>query len=197
MGPGRPLLRSLGVAIHHAAFGPDGGTLLLGCRDGKARPVGRRSRDVEVEAAFPSAPRVPDHGRGLRPPGPRVVTGCHAGTVRLWDRASGALLHDVRGNAGEVTAFAFSPDGTTLLTASLDATARFWDVASGRRLGPPLHHTDAVLSVAFHPDGRVVATGTRDGSAWLWRVPPPPVEGDPARIARVVEERTGLRFVEP
>ena len=74
-----------------------------------------------------------------------MVTGCHAGTVRLWDRASGALLHDVRGNAGEVTAFAFSPDGTTLVTASLDATARFWDVASGRQLGPPLHHTDAVL----------------------------------------------------
>ena len=91
------------------------------------------------------------------------MTGCHAGTVRLWDRASGALLHDVRGNAGEVTAFAFSPDGTTLVTASLDATARFWDVASGRQLGPPLHHTDAVLSVAFHPDGQFVATGTRDG----------------------------------
>ena len=124
------------------------------------------------------------------------MTGCHAGTVRLWDRASGALLHDVRGNAGEVTAFAFSPDGTTLLTASLDATARFWDVASGRQLGPPLHHTDAVLCVAFHPDGRSVATGTRDGSAWLWRRTAAPMEGDPARIARVVEERTGLRSVE-
>jgi WD40 repeat protein len=94
-------------------------------------------------------------------------------------------------------AVAFSPDGTILLTASLDGTARFWDVGSGRQLGPPLHHTDAVLSVAFHPDGRVVATGTRDGSAWLWRVPAAPIEGDLARIARVVEARTGLRFDEP
>ena len=86
-----------------------------------------------------------------------------------------------------------SPDGTTLLTASLDATPRFWDVESGRQLGLPLHHTDAVLSVAFHPDGRVVATGTRDGSAWLWRVPAASMEGDLARIDRIVEERTGLR----
>jgi eukaryotic-like serine/threonine-protein kinase len=196
MGPGRPLLRSLGVAIHQAAFGPDGGTLLLGCRDGKAR-LWDVARDVEVEAGARPYHAYPITAVAFDPRAPRVVTGCHAGTVRLWDRASGALLHDVRGNAGEVTAVAFSPDGTTLLTASLDATARFWDVESGRQLGPPLHHTDAVLSVAFHPAGRVVATGTRDGSAWLWRAPAAPMEGDPARIARVVEERTGLRFVEP
>jgi WD40 repeat protein len=192
MGPGRPLLRSLGVAIHHAAFGTDGGTLLLGCRDGMAR-LWDVSHDVEIEDGARPYHAYPITAVAFDPRAPRIVTGCHAGTVRLWDRASGALLHDVRGNAGEVTAVAFSPDGVTLLTASLDATARFWDVASGRQLGPPLYHTDAVLSIAFHPGGRVVATGTRDGSAWLWRVPPAPLEGDPARIARLVAERTGLR----
>jgi WD40 repeat protein len=195
MGPARPLCRSLGVAIHHAAFSPDGGTLLLGCRDGEAR-LWDVARDVEVDSPMRPRHAYPITAVAFDPRSPRVVTGCHAGTVRLWDRASGALLHDVRGNAGEVTAVAFSPDGTTLLTASLDATARFWDVESGRQLGPPLHHTDAVLSVAFHPGGRVVATGTRDGSAWLWRVPAAPMEGDLARIDRVVEERTGLRFDE-
>jgi WD40 repeat protein len=116
--------------------------------------------------------------------------------VRLWDRASGALLHDVRGNAGEVTAFAFSPDGAILLTASLDATARFWDVASGRQLGPALSHADAVLCVAFHPDGQSVATGTRDGAVWRWRAPAAAKGGDPSQIARDVEVRTGLRLVE-
>jgi WD40 repeat protein len=195
MGPARPLFRSLGVAIQHAAFSPDGGTLLLGCRDGKAR-LWDVARDVEVDSPMRPRHAYPITAVAFDPRSPRVVTGCHAGTVRLWDRASGALLHDVRGNAGEVTAVAFSPDGTTLLTASLDATARFWDLATGRQLGPPLHHTDAVLCVAFHPDGRSVATGTRDGSAWLWRVPAAPMEGDLARIDRVVEERTGLRFDE-
>jgi WD40 repeat protein len=193
MGPGRPVLRSLGVAIHHAAFSPDGETLLVGCRDGKAR-LWDVARDVEVHSAKQPRHAYPITAVAFDPFSPRLVTGCHAGTVRLWDRTSGTLLHDVRGNAGEVTAVAFSPDGTTLLTASLDGTARFWDVESGRQLGPPLHHTDAVLSVAFCRDGRLVATGTRDGSAWLWSVPPAPMEGDLARIARVVEERTGLRF---
>jgi WD40 repeat protein len=193
MGPARPLFRSLGVAIHHAAFSPDGGTLLLGCRDGKAR-LWDVARDVAIDSLMQPRHAYPITAVGFDPRSSRIVTGCHAGTVRLWDRASGALLHDVRGNAGEITAVAFSPDGTILLTASRDATARFWDVESGRQLGPPLYHTDAVLSVAFHPDGRVVATGTRDGSAWLWPAPAAPMEGNLTRIARVVEERTGLRF---
>jgi WD40 repeat protein len=193
MGAARPLFRSLGVAIDHAAFSPDGANLLLGCRDGKAR-LWDVARDIEVHSSVRPRHVYPITAVAFDPRSPRVVTGCHAGTVRLWDRASGALLHDVRGNASEVTAFAFSPDGTILLTASLDATARFWDVESGRQLGPPLHHTDAVLSLAFHPDGHVVATGTRDGSAWLWRVPAAPMEGDLAGVAQVVEERTGLRF---
>jgi WD40 repeat protein len=195
MGPARPLFRSLGVAIHHAAFSPDGGTLLLGCRDGKAR-LWDVARDIEVDSPMRPRHKYPITAVAFDPWSPRAVTDCHAGTVRLWDRASGALLHDVRGNAGEITAVAFSPDGRTLLTASLDATARFWDVESGRQLGSPLHHTDAVLSVAFHREGRIVATGTRDGSAWLWRVPAAPMQGDLARIARVVEQRTGLRIDE-
>jgi WD40 repeat protein len=191
LGPGRPLFRSLGVAIHHAAFSPDGTTVLLGCRDAKAR-LWDLARDVEVHSPLRPRHAYPITAVAFDPRSARVATGCHAGTVRLWDRTSGALLHDLRGNAGEITAFAFSPDGATLVTASLDATARFWDVASGRQLGPPRHHEGPVLSVAFHPDGRLVATGTRDGSAWLWPVPAAPMEGDVARIAGVVEERTGL-----
>jgi WD40 repeat protein len=192
LGPSQPLFRSLGVAIHHAAFSPDGSALLLGCRDGTGR-FWDVTRDVPVHS-----PRRPRHAYPITavafdPWSPRIVTGCHAGTVRLWDRTSGALLHDLRGNAGEITAVAFSPDGTTLLTASLDATARFWDVASGRQLGPPLYHTDAVLSVAFQPQGRVVATGTKDASVRLWRVPDAPMKGDTDQITRVVEERTGFR----
>jgi WD40 repeat protein len=190
--PARPLARSLGVAVHHAAFSPDGATLLLGCRDGQAR-LWDVARDVEIPVGAHPYHAYPITAVAFDPRSPRVVTGCHAGTVRLWDRASGALLHDVRGNAGEVPAVAFSPDGTTLLTASLDATARFWDVESGRQLGPPLHHTDAVLCVAFHPDGRSVATGSRDGAVWRWHAPAAPMDGDPAQIDRVVEQRTGLR----
>ncbi len=190
-GLSRPLLRSLGVAIQHAALSPDGKALLLGSRDGRAR-LWDVVRDVEIEAEAHPHHAYPITAVAFDLRSPRVVTGCHAGTVRLWDRASGALLCDVRGNTGEVAAIAFSPDGKTLLTASHDATARFWDVTSGRQLGPPLHHTDAVPCVAFHPDGLTVAIGTRDGRAWLWNVPAAPMRGDLGRIVRDVEEQTSV-----
>jgi WD40 repeat protein len=191
----RPIVRSLDRSLQQATFSPDGGTLMLGCRDGAAR-LWDVASDTEAgpdrvprpHHAYPITAVAMDHCTTT------LVTGCHAGTVRLWDRASGKLLHDVRGNAGEVAAVAFSPDGMTLLTASLDATARFWDVTSGLQLGPPLYHTDAVLSVAFHPNGRCVATGTRDGTTWRWRVPPAPMIGEVSDIHRHVADLTGLEL---
>jgi WD40 repeat protein len=124
----------------------------------------------------------------------RVVTGCHAGTVRLWDAIRGTMLNELRQNAGEIVALAFSPDGKLLLTASRDGTARFLDAESGRQLGPSLHHPDAVLCATFHPDGRSVATGTRDGLVQRWRVPSPPRTGGVAELRRWVEEQTGMEL---
>jgi WD40 repeat protein len=172
----RPLLRSLGVPIHRAVFsGPGGDTLLLGCRDGTAR-WWSVARDEEMDPDHHPRHGYPITALALDPDPrrPRAVTGCYAGTVRLWDVPSGTLLHDVRGNAGEIAALAFSPDGRTLLTGSYDGTARFWDAESGKQLGPTLRHTDAVLCVAFDPDGRRVVTGTKDGVVQLWDVPPGP-----------------------
>jgi WD40 repeat protein len=108
----------------------------------------------------------------------------------------GALLHDVRGNAGQIAAVAFSPDGKTLVTASHDGSARFWDPGSGKQLGPTLRHTDAVLCVAFHPDGRRVVTGTKGGMVQVWQVPPASDEGSVEDVRRWVEQETRRRLDE-
>jgi WD40 repeat protein len=124
----------------------------------------------------------------------RVVTGCHAGTVRVWDANRGTMLKEMRQNAGEIGVLAFSPDGTMFLTASHDGTARFVDAESGAQLGPALHHTDAVLCVAFHPNGQSVVTGTRDGMVQRWSVPAPPRTGGVAEIRRALKEQTGMEL---
>ena len=166
----RPLLRSLDSPIHQAVFSRDGRCVLLGCRDGRARlwdPYG----DVEIDPqhhphhAYPITAVAFDPGRS------RLVTGCHAGTVRVWDATRSRMLIELRQNAGEIVVLAFSPDGAMLVTASHDGTARFLDAESGRQLGPTLHHTDAVLCVAFHPDGKSIVTGTRDGMVQRWSAP--------------------------
>jgi WD40 repeat protein len=112
----------------------------------------------------------------------------------VWDAAKGTMLNELRQNAGEIVALAFSPDGELLLTASRDGTARFLDAESGSQLGPSLHHPDAVLCAIFHPDGRSVVTGTRDGIVQRWRVPSPPKTGGVAEIRHSVEEHAGMRL---
>jgi WD40 repeat protein len=189
----RPLLRSLDPPVHQAVFSPDGGKLLLACRDGKAR-LWDVERDVEIDAERGPRHAYPITAVAFDPKRSRVVTGCHAGTVRLWDATEGRLLTELRQDAGEIVVLAFSLDGTMLLTACRDGAARFLDAQTGRQLGPSLRHPDAVLCAAFHPDGQSVVTGTRDGLVQRWRMPSPPRTGDVAEIKRWVKEQTGMEL---
>jgi WD40 repeat protein/tRNA A-37 threonylcarbamoyl transferase component Bud32 len=189
----RLLLRSLDSPINQAVFSRDGGSLLVGCRDGKAR-LWDLARDVEIDPEHGPRHAYPITAVAFDPSRSRVVTGCHAGTVRVWDAARGAMLNEMRQNAGEIVVLAFSPDGKILLTASRDGTARFLDAESGAQLGPALHHTDAVLCVAFHPEGQSVVTGTRDGMIQRWSVPAPLRTGGVAEIRRWLKELTGMEL---
>jgi WD40 repeat protein/tRNA A-37 threonylcarbamoyl transferase component Bud32 len=189
----RPLFQHLDSPILQAVFSGDGQSLLLGCRDGKAR-LWDLQGDVEIDPERRPRHAYPITAVAFDPDRSRIVTGCHAGTVRFWDSTRGTILNELRQNAGEIVVLAFSRDGTMLLTASYDGTARFLDAESGRQLGPALHHSDAVLCVAFHPDGRSVATGTRDGMVQRWSVPLPPKSGEAAEIRRWVQAQTHMKL---
>jgi WD40 repeat protein len=189
----RSVLRSLNSPIQQAAFSWDGRSLLVGCRDARAR-LWDLDRDAEIDPdrrprhAYPITAVAFDPGRA------RLVTGCHAGTVRFWNAKGGTLLHELRQNTGEIVVLAYSPDGAMLAAASHDGTARFLDAETGRQLGPALHHADAILSIAFHPDGKSVVTGTREGMVQRWSTPEPPRSGRVDDIRRWVRDRTGLDF---
>ena len=189
----RPVFRSLGSPINQAVFSRDGRSLLLGCRDGKAR-LWDLHRDRQIDSEHGPRHAYPITAVAFDPNRSRLVTGCHAGTVRMWDANRGTLLTELRQNAGEIVVLAYSPDGKMLLTASHDGTARFLDAESGRQLGPTLHHTDAVLCIAFHPSGQSVVTGTRDGMVQRWSVPSAPMTGGVAEIRRWVKEQTGMEL---
>ena len=189
----RQVFRSLKSAVRRAGFSGDGRTLLLGCRDGKGR-LWDLETDTEIDPERGPRHAYPITAVAFDPVRSRLVTGCHAGTVRVWDAARGRIVNELRQNAGEIGVLSFSPDGKMLVTASDDGTARFLDAETGAQLGPALRHTDAVLCVAFAPDGQSIATGTRDGVVQRWSVPAAPKSGGVAEILRWVKAQTGMEL---
>jgi WD40 repeat protein len=63
-----------------------------------------------------------------------ILTGATDHTARVWDRASGKVIHVLRGHQGAITSAAFSPDGKQILTVAMDNTARLWDAQKGESI---------------------------------------------------------------
>ena len=104
------------------------------------------------------------------PDGRQVASGSFDGTVKLWDVASGTLVHPLNAHSSGVTSVAFSPDGRQMLSGSWDQTINLWDVASGDLLRTFNGHTSRVTSVAFSPNGEQVLSGSNDGTVRLWNL---------------------------
>ena len=100
--------------------------------------------------------------------GKSVVTASKDHDARIWDTASGALVHVLLGHFAIVSDARFSPDGRWVVTAG-PSTAGLWSTRSGRLITFLSGHKKKLLSVAFSPDGRQIATGGADGTVRLYR----------------------------
>jgi WD40 repeat protein len=165
-GTGR-LLGELGHrGITAGAFSPDGRIIVTTSSEG-GYAAWLWEAATRRPVAGPLAHRALIRSVAFSPDGKMVLTGSRDKTARLWDAATGKLLHTLP-HRDDVWAVAFSPDGKMVLTGSQDATARLWSAATGQSLAPPLRHEGWVVAVAFSPDGQTVLTGSAEGTARLW-----------------------------
>ena len=96
----------------------------------------------------------------LHPDGARLVTVGDDGTIRTWDRTSGALLTTIEASRESLNALAVSPDGQQVVTGS--KTLQLWDLSRGEKIADISEHATTIEEVAISPDGRFVAAGSRD-----------------------------------
>src|SRR5205085_3563019 len=104
------------------------------------------------------------------PDGAKVAAGGSAGTVRIWDIATGALAGVELRQGSWISSGHFSPDGQILVTSCGDGSVRAWNLAGSE---PRLRFLPEAGALYFSPDGRRIATAqwhSRSGQARIWDV---------------------------
>ena len=110
--------------------------------------------------------------------GQKVAAVDTAGTVYLWDTATGnRLLADTRmsvtgedPNARHPARAAFSPDGKHLAAGGACRTVRVWETASAKMVNELTGHTDMLRALAWSPSGQTILTaaGQVDVGMRVW-----------------------------
>jgi WD40 repeat protein len=103
--------------------------------------------------------------------GRRLVTGSGDGTLRVWDCATGRLVHDLTGppdgqRLGYASHIQFAPDGRSVLL--FNGELHLVEVASGVdrvRIG---NVAVGLNCLALSPDGRLAARGSNDGTVTVY-----------------------------
>src|SRR5262249_52794157 len=83
--------------------------------------------------------------------------------IRVWEAATGKLVHELAGHSNPLAWILFSPDGRRLATATggADPSIRMWDMASGQELHDLEGPAEYPASIAWSTGGGpLAASGT-------------------------------------
>lgn len=88
--------------------------------------------------------------------------------LRVWDVASGSLLHTLAGHQPATNAKPLSPLGGQLVSGGPDSLVIVWDLSTSVPSPTLKGHKQHVMSVVYTPDGQRIASGAADGSIRWW-----------------------------
>ncbi|KAK7530231.1 F-box/WD repeat-containing protein pof1 [Phyllosticta citribraziliensis] len=95
-----------------------------------------------------------------------VSGGCDR-DVRVWNMATGAAVHTLRGHTSTVRCLKMS-DANTAISGSRDTTLRIWDIQKGICRHVLVGHQASVRCLEIH--GNLVVSGSYDTTARIWSI---------------------------
>lgn len=151
----------LRAGVRSVACSPPGAAHNLacfGCADGTIRILDLDNPDKKPRE-FGERHRGPVHSIAFSPDGQRIATGGDDSVIRLWNTASGSMLHTLANHSGPVTSVQFA-SAKRLVSAGKDFRLVVWDVETGkppRPLGTRFEgRSGEVLTLGVSPDGKTV-----------------------------------------
>lgn len=104
----------------------------------------------------------------LSPEGRLLATGAEDFSIKLWDPATGQMLHTFPAQGGPVFDLTFSPDGRWLASASFDGFIQVWHVDTRALAYRITQVRGAAYGVSFSPDSGRLAVTSRDRAVRLF-----------------------------
>jgi len=96
--------------------------------------------------------------------GKTIVSASADLTVRVWNSASGKLIHTMTGHSDEIQVMVVH--GESVVTTSWDETIRMWNIKSGSCLLTLRGHKEAAYCCDF--DDKRIISGGSDGLIMVW-----------------------------
>lgn len=169
----------LALDLSTAATDVAGGATTLGGLSLVAGGLDRTVRMFDVPRVQPLAAMTSFAGQpkavAVSADGQIVITADSGRLLRQWNPATGAVVRDFGGVAGDVVSVALIGEPPVLLAACADGTLQSWYVESGQPAGNAW--TPALSSLAAGPGDRSVTVGGTDGVLRLLAWPPTAARG--------------------